>query len=109
MNQELISLAKNKPFEFIGYFYKEWVHHSKEPLRWLFWMTELQQWLRDTYGLSVEVHGNSVDELYAYKIHFIGQVKISTGTSPMYDDYELALEYALISTLKLIIRYGIHN
>lgn len=55
MNQELISLAKSKPFEFIGWLPKELIHNSHESLRWLFWMTELQQWLRDNYDIDIYI------------------------------------------------------
>ena len=106
MNKELIALAKEEPFEFTGWLSKELIHNSHEPLRYYFWLCELQLWLLNNYGLSVEVHGNSVDELYAIKIHYVGVVKVSSGTSPIYDTYVDALEEALLDALKLIIRYG---
>lgn len=43
MNKELVKLAKSKGFE--GIFEKEWTYNSKEPIRYYFWMCELQKWL----------------------------------------------------------------
>lgn len=113
MNKELIKLAKEK--DFLGYFPKEWEHHTKEPLRYYFWMCELQKWLIEKCGVFLGIECNFRGK-YRYHIYNAGfpkkgfpkiigidetfqfEVGIEDYT---YEKYELALEDGLIEALKL--------
>lgn len=53
MNNELIKKTKELGFESRMMSENEWKHSSLESLRWLFWMTEFQKWLRDKYDVKV--------------------------------------------------------
>lgn len=45
LKEKTAALAKNKGFESTFLFDKPYKYSNKESLRWLFWLTELNQWL----------------------------------------------------------------
>lgn len=108
--QELLKLAKE--LGFISYFNKEWKYSSKESLRQLFELTELQQWLREVHDIEVIPcpRYNSDNVLYyCYevikpKICSIEDLnkKMFKGIFNLYNTYELALQQGLLESLKLI-------
>jgi len=103
MKESLIKLAKKHGF--VGYFPKEWEYNTNEPLRYYFWMCELQKWLRDEYRILVEaVAVNDWD-------HWIYSITVEGAMCPFdelswnekeYSSYEEALEAGLQEVLKLI-------
>ena len=106
--ETLIKLAKEKGF--ISHFNKEWKYSSKEPLRQLFELTELQQWLRDIYEIHIEV-GNYAFGYYPmlnntsppYKLEFKDKRWNRSNKENLdFNTYEKALEKGLLEALKLI-------
>lgn len=98
MNKELVKLAKEK--DFLGYFPKEWEYHTKEPLRYYFWLCELQKWLRDKYNIHVEVLLiDTLTNIYVYYILATGNV---TRVGSHKTSYEIAFEDGLLEALNLI-------
>lgn len=104
MKKKLIALAKKNDFE--GYFLKEWGFNSKEPLRYYFWLCELQQWLRNEHGwfLGVECslgrffyHGYDIDP---ERFTFDNFDEIGEGELQL--TYEEALEIGLFESLKIL-------
>lgn len=55
IKDQIIELAKTNGFtsEFLND--KPYKYSSKEDLRWLFWLTELQKWFRKMHDIHVEV------------------------------------------------------
>jgi hypothetical protein len=115
MKEELISLA-NK-LEFSGYLSKEWEHNTNEPLRYYFWMCELQKWLRDKYGIHITIDhvDSTIEYYYDYTLvtendrefcdeDFTDQAKhhYHYGKEWEYKTYEIALERGLVEALNLI-------
>lgn len=107
MNQELISLAKTKPFEFTGYFCKEWEHHSKEPLRWYFWLQELKKWIEETY--QYHLHSNTVyypkdaERYWSHSIFNLNDRDSKTLHALFeYETEQESLEESLIRILKIL-------
>ena len=113
MNKELVKLAKEKYF--LGYFPKEWEHHTKEPLRYYFWMCDLQKWLREDCGVFVGVDCDSRGK-YRFHIYNVGLPKEGfpkiIGVDETFDfevgreeytyaKYEQAMEDGLVEALKL--------
>lgn len=95
INFELAKLLKEKGF--ISYFNKEWKYSSKEPLRQLFELTELQQWLREVHNIDVE----SRTEIGSNGKHYFYYINCLEFTK-MFNTYELALQQGLLEALKLI-------
>jgi hypothetical protein len=95
MNTHLVNGAKELGFESRMMSEKEWKHSSLESLRWLFWMTELQQWLRNNY--DVKVFANYM----RFGIEACNGYYYSVGTPTHYDStryssYEECLEAGLL-------------
>jgi len=111
MKQELLQLAKDKGFIATFVHDKPFIYSSKEPLRWLFWMTELQKWLRDIHKIDIQILRNKpgYDE---YKVeiyqttnsdtYFFGLIKEDDEYIKWFKVYETALEVGLFESLKLI-------
>lgn len=131
MKQELVQLAKDKGFVATFVYDKPFIYSSKEPLRWLFWMTELQKWLREfhrihivvdlwidmdrryhyNYTLSQEYYPGTTDKDFIPFIEYVektGRIcdwRINhTIKENVYswETYEGALETVLFEALKLI-------
>ena len=112
-NKQLIKTAKEKPFEFDGYFLNVWENNSKEKLRYYFWLCELQQYVRIKFNVDVIIYpieciknDISIEQLsnieYGFKILLNG-VLISSGLAKdIYENYEIALEQGLLNSLMLI-------
>lgn len=105
--EKLIKLAKEKGF--ISHFNKEWKYNSKEPLRQLFELTELQQWLREVHNIIVEPRYDCDDfAQYGKNTRFewycwvFKPMNYESENEPTFDTHELALEQGLLEALKLI-------
>ena len=109
MKQELVQLAKDKGFVATFVHDKPFIYSSKEPLRWLFWMTELQKWLREIHNIHLRVIPSEED------IRYYDATVITLNTyNPDewlwnerfiyydYDSYEECLEDGLLEALKLL-------
>jgi hypothetical protein len=105
MKEQILTLVKNPKFDnngFKGLFDKEWKHNSKDNLRWLFYLTELQQWLRDIQGIDVEVYSlNSLSygKMYGCLINIEGEKTIRLNDRL---SYITILEEGLYEGLKLV-------
>ena len=105
MKEQILTLVKHPKFNnngFKGLFEKEWKHNSKEDLRWLFYLTELQQWLRDTKGIEVEIYSlNSLSygKMYGCLINIEGEKTIRLNDRLL---YLTMLEEGLCEGLKLV-------
>ena len=116
MKQELVQLAKDKGFEATFVYDKPFIYSSKEPLRWLFWMTELQKWLREVHNIHIEIYSITT-KINGYYIVLRGigfelnldndkqgnWYPIMEGLGyKVFNTYEQALEVGLFESLKLI-------
>jgi len=96
----LTELAKEKGFH--GHFPKEWKHNTQEPLRYYFWMCELQKWLRDTHKMDLYMSNwGPTGEFYHIEDIVKDSVVIGNGGKGSVI-YEEALEEGLLAALKLI-------
>lgn len=106
MKQKLVQLAKEKGFVSIFVYDKPFLHSSKEPLRWLFWMSELQKWFREVHKINVVIMPWNptdwwwqVEDLTKYlESHCL----MAESKNELYSSYESALEVGLFEILKLI-------
>ena len=101
MKEELIKLATSKKFGFSSKFLYQvaYKYSTKEDLRYLFWLTELQKWLLETcnvdvFSYSVRFQGYEEIGYYTYSIKSIVPVK-----NYRFDSYKLALETGLYQAL----------
>jgi hypothetical protein len=103
----LIEQAKNLGFisEFLCN--KPYKYNSKEKLRWLFWMCELQQWFRNKHNIYIEILFDQTStpkfcfEICKYKDFMIFE-KVKVEEWYLYRTYEECLEESLKESLKLI-------
>lgn len=115
MKQELIDLAIKHKFSSKFLYQVAYKYSTKENLRYLFWMTELQQWLREVYNINVE--SNYLPNISKYRsLYKPMNIKASDFKTAKdwynavdkyygktnYDTYEEALESGLLEALKLI-------
>lgn len=56
--EEIIGLAKEKKFLSKVLYNNPYKFSNNEDKRWLFWLTEIQAWLRDNFDIDVEVSRN---------------------------------------------------
>lgn len=105
MKQELVQLAKDKGFVATFVYDKPFIYSSKEPLRWLFWMTELQKWLRET-DIYVEVFSYNDEELeqtlWENRITDVNDEWNTFSDYTFYHFYEEAFKAGLFEALKLV-------
>jgi len=105
MKQELVQLAKDKGFIATFVHDKPFIYSSKEPLRWLFWMTELQKWLRDVHKIHIVI--DKVCNLdfsityWNFEICYTNNEDVGLILSG-YCGFKEALEAGLFESLKLI-------
>lgn len=93
MKTKLPTLAKKKGFESSFLYDKPYKYSSKEPLRWLFWLTEAQEWLRNTFNIFVEVEST---EINSHRIHIRKQNEpISTRNGSFMGEYVDALKLGI--------------
>lgn len=59
MKEKLIKLAKEKGFTSEFLFNHPYKYSMKEPLRWYFWMCELQQYIRERRGVVIIIDRNA--------------------------------------------------
>lgn len=103
---ELIKLATDKKFksEFLYGFPFE--YSTKESLRWLFWLTELDQWLRNKHEIDITI---MIRGAGAYETHIHKNRKtpknfnvILITPNWLEDGYISALEQGIEYSLNLI-------
>ena len=107
MKNELIQLAKEKKFSSNIISEEPWKYSVNEELRWLFWMTNLQKWLREVYSIDIIIEfydlnpktyeGFIMDK--EFNKYFIMN---SEDYSYEFKDYEASLEAGLYNALQLI-------
>jgi hypothetical protein len=51
----LTTLARNNGFTSVFLYNEAYKYSCKESFRWLFWLTECQQWLRDIHDIHIEI------------------------------------------------------
>ena len=99
MNKKLIKLSKEKSFISRDNLIKPSLNY------YYLWMCELQQWLREKYEIIIVILPFTLenrDITYEYT-NYSNKVEeeLDHGDGP-FDTYEVALEAALISALKLL-------
>ena len=120
MKTKLIQHAKEAGFKSDIISDEIWKYSPNEELRWLFWMTALQKWLRDRFiHIQIELVNDMDGAVYIaeiYKHVGVGEIfdkslegndiyeKIPTNVIcvTMSSNYEEVLEEALYESLKLI-------
>ena len=106
MEEQLIKTAREKGFQ--GLFEKEWIYNSNEPLRYYFWLCELQKWLREKYSIECIVNYTSYAlQEFPYDLEiYKDNDSLINADCELYDmafgTYELALEIGLQYSLALI-------
>lgn len=114
MKEQLILLAKENNFE-STFLYNEPMKYSlKEELRWLFWMTELQQWLRNYHQIHInigDVSGFLGIKGFVFEISTLHKKEIllhskypwgNSTKEDVFQTFEQCLKYSLIQALNLI-------
>ena len=114
MKNKLIQLAKEKDFSSNIVSEEPWKYSVNEDLRYLFWMTALQKWLRENFEVEIIIEGHqNMDHCtyyYAY-LHDPNKECRNIYSSKKYkktqldceeDEYEKALEIGLYNALLLI-------
>lgn len=117
MKNKLIQLAKEVGFKSEIISDEPWKYSNNEELRWLFWMTALQKWLRDKHiHIELELVNDMDGAIYIASIKkHVGVGKVfdkSLKDNDIFEDvpiygimsmlYEEVLEEALYESLKLI-------
>ena len=113
MKQELIELAGKKKFYSKFLYQVAYKYSTKEDLRYLFWMVELQQWLREVYNIHINITkvyecSKSPAKFDGWNIYIAGKdfetsFEINNSLiSKYFNTYEEALESGLLEALKLI-------
>lgn len=98
MKQELVQLAKDKGFV-TGISY----NMPENSLGWLFWMTELQKWLRDKHDIHIRMQMWLPDESNRFDADIISNlVDVEEESNNEFLVYEDALEEGLFEALKLL-------
>lgn len=106
MKKRLIKLAKDNKFESTFLCNNPYKYSNKEDLRYLFWLTELQTWLRDVHDIHVQIKLNSwIDRTYIYTIHskdyYVNSDARFFEEDRTIGKYEKALEQGLHCALKM--------
>ena len=114
MKNKLIQLAKEAGFKSEIISDEPWKYSNNEELRWLFWMTALQKWLREIHNLHINIIIDSNTYWSSpYKLEIV-KIFLERNTDHKildynyrieYETYEKALEEALYKSLKLL-NYG---
>lgn len=115
MQYQLIKLSKEKKFSSNIISEEPWKYSTNEDLRYLFWMSALQKWLREVHNIFVFVSGHSkIWQFYivAYPPELGVPVNLANfdlefkkkylDTFIAYESYESALEVGLYEALQLI-------
>jgi len=112
--EEIIRLAKEKKFISNVLYNNPYKYSNNEDKRWLFWLTELQTWLRDDFNVDVIVtrHDNEfinfVKERNDWKLEkYYNYINVGgeSLTEGRYQNNEhvKCLEYGIIYVLKNIV------
>ena len=112
MKNELIQLAKEKKFSYNIISEEPWKYSVNEELRWLFWMTSLQKWLREVHNIHINLDygcgvivGNEYYQ-YSYSLEDINRAneeeRFEQFAGEVYPTYEASLEAGLYNALQLI-------
>jgi hypothetical protein len=85
LKEKTATLAKNKGFESLFLFDKPYKYSNKESLRWLFWLTELNQWLMERkLGVTIMPYYNGENLFRPYYRNNTN----NTVMFPIYMSYE---------------------
>lgn len=103
--EEIVKSAKEIGFVSTFLFNSPYKYSGKEEMRWLFWMTEFSQWLRNTYSINI----NIVHRPHNQKYHFFITGKWDDGNrgdllnnfTKKYSSYSEALQEALTEIINL--------
>jgi hypothetical protein len=105
MKEQLILLAKEKGFSSDIISDKPWKYSFNEGLRYLFFMTNLQKWLREVHGIHISIWFNILTEKYrpeSSNDELDNILSVIIDKIGEFDTYELTLEVGLEKALKLI-------
>lgn len=104
MKEEIINLAKSKEINFESNFIcnKPYKYSNKEDLRWLFWLTELQKFLREKHNILLYVENSNGCWNWVIennKGYIEGKMPVDEDYSSIYEEQ---LEVGIYESLKLI-------
>jgi hypothetical protein len=112
MEEQLILLAKERGFSSDIISDKPWKYSPNEELSYLFFMVNLQKWLREVHGIEISVRAikwentelktGLVLDSYEYEMYPLKKPYYIHHKVPGFKTYELALEEALQESLKLL-------
>lgn len=111
MKEELIKIAIKQGFDSSIVYNLPYKYSYREPLRYYIWMSELQKWLRDNYGIHVNPTPyleSTVPDDHEVTGYYVSDIYDSQGKELCwiidwnYGTYEEALEAALFHVIKLI-------
>jgi len=110
---DIVALAKLKGFESQFLSDKPYKYSNKEELRWLFWLTELQDWLRNNYGIHIDIYLQNCDPscfnkgfertyIFSYRIMCLKENKVYAKlmVDGFGDSHVEVLEKGLLKTLQ---------
>jgi len=111
--EEIIKLAKEKEFVSKELYNNPYKYSTHEDMRWLFWLTEIQKWLRDKHGIDIDIIRNNNEFVNFVKEKqnvdvpkYLALILINGDNCINYryynNTYEQALEAGIIEALKLI-------
>ncbi len=112
--EEIIKLAKEKKFVSAELCNNPYKYSSHEDMRWLFWLVEIQKWLRENHKTNVEVTRFPNIEKYGVVVTNMTikpntlslreaiDMSLKVVIAEKFDIYEQALEAGIIHALKLI-------
>lgn len=108
--EEIISLAKEKKFQSNFLYNRPYKYSNKEELRWLFWLTEVQKWLREEYEFhitasevwEIDNDGNLTGDIDFFESFAFNGVYETNFVFNPYDSYIGALEAAIYHVLNQI-------
>lgn len=105
MKNKLLKLAKDSEFESTFLYNKPYKYSNKEELRYLLWLTELQDWLRLTHDFHVQpkvLYWS--DRSYTFTLHsekYYINADSRIDFTP-YPDYKSALEAGIYCALSML-------
>lgn len=102
LKEKTRSLAKTKGFESTFLYDKPYMYSTKESLRWLFWLTELNQWLFGRgLGVAIVPYYNG-EHLFVPYNQYRTIVNISISNIPIYLTYEDGLATEITKQLNTL-------
>jgi hypothetical protein len=98
--EEIIKLAKEKKFVSAELCNNPYKYSSHEDMRWLFWLVEIQKWLRENHNIHISISYGELSKKYMGDVNSVNTRFIDLECK--YSTYEEVLEAGVVKALKLI-------